>query len=157
VASIEISEPRTEQEFEEYYAIRYERLRKPQGLEQGSERDEALEKASTHLVAKVDGTIAAAASWTMGIDKDAETGGRIVYIWFRNIAVHPDYEALGLGVRLVMHIIETAKQRRVDQLRGNARNDKVRYFERFGFRVLGPGETVNGIEHSLMAGNVKDL
>ncbi len=52
---IEITEPQTDAEYEQYYRLRWERLRQPHGDAYGSERDSPLEATSEHLIAKVDG------------------------------------------------------------------------------------------------------
>ena len=61
-AELEFSEPTTEAEWDEYYRIRYERLRKPLGLPPESVRDDPLEPSSVHRVIKVDGRVVAAAA-----------------------------------------------------------------------------------------------
>ena len=42
--------PRSKEEFEEYFSFRWQLLRKPLGLERGSEQD-ALEKIALHIAA----------------------------------------------------------------------------------------------------------
>src|SRR5579862_5145554 len=57
LVEIELVKPQTDEEFEQYYRLRYERLRKELGLPEGSERDHPAEPSSEHLVAKVDSRI----------------------------------------------------------------------------------------------------
>ena len=92
---IELVKPQTDEEFKQYYRLRYERLRREHGLPEGSERDHPAEASSEHLVAKVDSRIVAALCWAVGMT--ARAGERLIYVRLRQIAVDPEFEGRGIG------------------------------------------------------------
>jgi GNAT superfamily N-acetyltransferase len=149
--SIEISEPRTEQEFEECYRLRYERLRKPHGQPPGSERTDPAESASTHLIARIDGRIVGSFCWAVGMHRDETTGQRNVFVRFRQLAVEPEFEGRGIGRKLLEAGIERARAIGATEIHGNVRAELVPWFESIGFIEVGPGETLFGtVEHVAM-------
>jgi GNAT superfamily N-acetyltransferase len=146
---IEITEPRTEEELEQYYRLRYERLRAEHGLPEGSERDHPAEAGSSHMVAKVDSRIVAAGCWAVGVTQ--RDGARVLYVRFRQLAVDPEYEGRGIGGAMTRHVEARARELGATEVVGNVRVDRVSYFEQHGWVVLGEGEPVHGIEHVSMA------
>jgi GNAT superfamily N-acetyltransferase len=144
---IDIREPATEQEFEEYYRLRYERLRKPQGVPPGGEREGQIEDSSTHLIAEVDGRIVGATSLVVGMRRDPDSGARHVYVRWRNLAIDEEFEGRGIGAALSAAVEERARAIGAKELVGNSRAENVHYFERFGFVAVGPGEDLLGIKH----------
>jgi hypothetical protein len=78
--NIELGEPKTQEEWAEYYRLRYERLRKPLGQLLGSERDDPAEPSSIHIIAKMDGRVVGAGCWLVGL----------MFVRFRQMAVDSD-------------------------------------------------------------------
>jgi len=147
----EITEPKTEQEIEDYYRLRYERLREPLGLPPGTEREDAIEAASTHMIVKADGRVVAAGVWAVGMHQDPATGQRVPFVRFRQMAVDPEYEGRGIGSAMSKHVEARARELGATQIVGNVREENVAYFERRGWVVVGPGETLFGtLEHVAM-------
>lgn len=147
---IELVTPQTDEEFEQYYRLRYERLRKVHGLPEGSERDHPAEPSSEHLIAKVDSRIVAAACWAVGMTE--RDGERLIYVRFRHLAVDPEFEGRGIGDAMTRHVEEYGREIGAGEIVGNVRVDRVSYFERHGWVVLGKGETLYGeLEHISMA------
>ena len=145
----ELTEPRSEEEFEEYYRLRYERLRKPLGLPPGSERDDPAEPASVHIIAKIDGRVVAAACWAVGMRK--EENSRILFVRFRQMAIDPDFEGRGIGGAITRHVEQCARAMGAVEIVGNVRVDQVAYFRRYGFVEQGEGVTLYGhVEHVSM-------
>jgi N-acetylglutamate synthase-like GNAT family acetyltransferase len=148
---IELMEPRTDQEFEDYYRLRYERLRKPHGLSLGSERDHPAEASSIHVIAKADGRVVGAGCWVVGMRKDEQTGARQVFARFRQLAIDHDFDNRGIGVALLRYMEKAARQTGAKEIVGNVRVERVSYFERLGYVVNGRGETLYGnVEHMSM-------
>jgi len=145
----ELTEPKTEEEFEEYYRLRYERLRKPLGLPPGAERDDPAEPASMHIVAKVDGRVVAAGCWAMGMRQ--EENRRIPFVRFRQMAIDHEFDNRGIGIALARYIEKAARQTGAKEILGNVRLEVVPYFERLGYVVKGTGETLfDDVEHMSM-------
>lgn len=148
---VEIAEPRTEQELEEYYRLRYERLRAPHGQPPGSERDNPAEASSTHLIAKVDGRVVGAACWAVGMGRDELTGKRKIFVRSRQLAVDPEFEGRGVGIVLMRHVERGARNVGAEEIVGNVRLELIPYFESLGWFVSGQGETLFGsVEHVSM-------
>jgi GNAT superfamily N-acetyltransferase len=149
---IEIVEPRTDEEFEQYYRLRYERLRKEHGLPEGSERDHPAEPASNHVVAKLDGRIVGAACWAVGMAQ--HDGERQIYVRFRQLAVERELDERGIGIALSRYIEKCAREIGAKEIIGNARAERVPYFESLGYEVRGEGETLFGVVEHVSMGKV---
>jgi GNAT superfamily N-acetyltransferase len=153
---IELTEPKTDHEFEEYYRVRYERLRKPHGQAPGTERDHPAEASSTHLIATVDGHVAGAACWAVGMGKDEATGARQVFVRFRQMAIDEAFDNRGIGIAMSRYIEKRARAIGAAEIVGNVRVERVPYFERLGYTVTGPGETLFGtVEHVSMVKSLR--
>lgn len=148
-SGFEFIEPKTDLEWEEYYRLRYERLRKPLGQPPGSER-EAAEAGSTHIIVKEDGRVIAAGCWAVGMRQDSETGQRRLFVRFRQMAVDPEYEGRGIGSEMTRHVEARAREIGAVEIVGNVREHNVQYFERLGWVIIGPGETMFGLDHVSM-------
>lgn len=136
-AELEFSEPTTEAEWDEYYRIRYERLRKPLGLPPESVRDDPLEPSSVHRVIKVDGRVVAAACWIVGMRQ--EDGRRIIYIRWRQLATEPEFEGRGIGRISMAYREKYARSIGATELVANPRVENVAWFKRHGWVVVGEG------------------
>jgi predicted N-acetyltransferase YhbS len=148
---VEVAEPRTEEELEQYYRLRYERLRQQHGLPPGSEREHPAEIASSHLVAKAGGRIVGAACWAVGVRKGQSPGRRDLYVRFRQLAVEEEFDGRGIGIVLTRQIERAARSLGAKEIVANVRMDHVPYFEHLGYIVDGKGETLFGdVEHMSM-------
>ncbi len=148
---IEITEPRTDQEFDDYYRLRWERLRKPHGLPLGSERGDPAEPGSTHLIAKADKRVVGAACWVAGMRKDEPSGTPRLYVRFRQMAIDEEFDGVGVGIALTRSIEKAARAIGAAEILGNVRVERVPYFERLGYIVTGTGETLfDDVEHMSM-------
>jgi GNAT superfamily N-acetyltransferase len=134
---VEIAKPETEAEWDEYYRIRYERLRKPLGLPPESVRDDPLEPSSEHRVIKVDGQVVGAVCWIVGIR--TEDSGRIIYIRWRQLAMDPEFEGRGLGGITMRYREKYAHSIGATELVANPRLENVAWFKRHGWVVIGEG------------------
>lgn len=148
---IELTEPRTDEEIEQYYKLRYERLRKPHGLPPGSERNHPAEPSSIHVIAKTDGRVVGAACWAVGMSTDGPAGPRRTFVRFRQMAVDHDFDDRGIGIALTRHVEKAARGLGAKEIILNVRVERVPYFERLGYVVTGEGETLfDSVEHLSM-------
>jgi len=134
---LEICEPATEADWDEYYRIRYERLRKPLGLGPETVRDDPMESSSIHRVIKVDGQVVASVCWIVGMRK--EDGRRIIYIRWRQLATEPEFEGRGIGRILMDYREKYARSIGATELVANPRLENVPWFKRHGWVVVGEG------------------
>jgi GNAT superfamily N-acetyltransferase len=135
---LEIVEPRTEAEFEAYYQLRYERLRKPLGLPPGTERDARMEPATIHRVVKTGGRVVAATCWVLGMRTEGDV--RSPYVRWRQMAVDPEFEGRGIGNALMRHVEQNARAIGATELVGNVRVENAPWFSRHGWIEVGEGE-----------------
>jgi GNAT superfamily N-acetyltransferase len=137
VMELDIVEPKGEEEFEAYYRIRYERLRKPLGLPPGTERDDTMEPATIHRVVKIGGRVVAAACWVVGMRRERNV--RRPYVRFRQMAVDPEFEGRGIGNAIMRHVEENARAIGAIELVGNVRMENVPWLSRHGWIEVGEG------------------
>jgi ribosomal protein S18 acetylase RimI-like enzyme len=88
--------------------------------------------------------VIAAGCWAVGSRKDPDTGRRVMFVRYRQMAVDPEFEGRGLGSLLMEHVIESARKIGASEVVGNIRVDNVEWFKTFGYQVVGPGETLFG-------------
>jgi GNAT superfamily N-acetyltransferase len=149
VSVIEITEPRTEEEFEDYYRLRYERLRKPHGQPPGSEREDPLEAQSHHAIAKIDGRIVGAECWVLLSRREGRLRRKVPIVRSRQIAVDPNFEGRGVASALFDHVEAWAREIGARELIGNVREEIVPWITRRGWEVRGEGVTLYGTVKSL--------
>lgn len=133
---------------EAYFNLRYEQLRKPQGLPPGSERQGDIEQGSTHLIALFRGKIIGATAMIVGMNQDAASAERYVFVRWRTLAIAQGVQRVGLGSAMYAEVERRARASGAREIIGNARSDKLPFFLRLGFEPTGPGETVAGIMHT---------
>jgi GNAT superfamily N-acetyltransferase len=146
---VEVTEPETDEEFEAYYRLRYEQLRKPLGALPGSERDDPLEAESKHLIAKIDGRVVGAETWVV-LTKGSASNPKL-YAQSRQTAIDPEYQRFGIGSALLTVVEQRAREMGATEIIGYARADVVGWVESQGWKVWGPGPTLLGqIKHVLV-------
>jgi GNAT superfamily N-acetyltransferase len=146
---IELREPETQEEWAEYYRLRYERLRKPLGQSPGSERDDPAEPSSVHIIAKVDGRVVGAGCWVVGLRSGSDPGARRMFVRFRQMAVDPEFEGRGIGGAITRHVEERSRALGAVEIVGNVRAENVGYFRRHGWIERGEGVTLFGNVESI--------
>ena|SRR5438067_394942 len=139
---IELGEPKTEEEWAEYYRLRYERLRKPLGLPPGSEGDDPAEPSSAHIVARLDGRVVGAGCWVVGLKQGDDPRTRRMFVRFRQMAVHPDYEHRGIGSAITRHVEDQARALGAVEIVGNVRAENVGFFRRHDWIEQAEGVTL---------------
>ena len=98
-----VEQPTTPKDFELYYQLRYNVLRKPWGHPVGSEFDET-DSTSIHAFIKADGK-AIACSRLHFVDN--------ITAQIRYMAVHPDYQGKGLGKLIINYLEDISKQKQI--------------------------------------------
>lgn len=130
-------EPRSDEEWQTYYRLRYERLRKPLGLPLTSVTEDPLEPASTHRMIKFGDRIIAGTCWIVGMRK--EQGQRVSYVRWRQLGVDPEFEGLGVARVSMAHVERYARSIGAVELVGNPRIEHVPWFRRSGWVEIGEG------------------
>jgi len=116
--------PKSQQEFEQYYHLRWKILRKPLNQIQGSERDE-LEAQSVHrAVFDVKGNVVAVARLHFSSMFSAQ---------IRYMAVDDDFQGRGLGQQLVIALEQFAISLGINQVSLKAREQAVNFYQNLSY------------------------
>ena len=141
-----VRSPNTEQEWCDYYLLRWQILRKPWSQPLGSERDEH-ENSSYHLLA---------------IDKNKTVigVGRIHKIndftaQIRYMAVSDLHRHTGIGSNLLVALENKATNWSCNEIVLNARNSCQRFYQKHAYLIVEAGPTLYGsITHTKMKKNI---
>ena len=122
-----ISTPVTPAEFEAYYLLRWQVLRKPWGQPKGSEKDE-LENTSFHLMAVIEsGKICGVCR----LDFIDDSTGQIRYM-----AVRPDMQGQGVGHGLIEKAELHAQEKGLHRIFLHSRASACDFYKQQGYTIL---------------------
>jgi len=119
-----LSSPETEQEFQQYYHLRWRILRKPWGQAEGSEQDDN-ENNAYHVMAMENNKTVAVARLEFFNDTAQ----------LRYMAVDDAYQKQGIGRSIILHMEKYAKENNTHTLFLNAREIAVGFYEKQGYKV----------------------
>ena len=136
-----VEQPSTTKDFEIYYQLRYEVLRKPWHQPLGSELDET-DNTSIHAFVKTDNKAIACARLHFVDDKISQ---------IRYMAVHPDYQGKGLGKLVVTYLEDVSKKNGRLEIILHARENAVDFYKNCGYTINEKSYLLWGkIQHYLM-------
>jgi GNAT superfamily N-acetyltransferase len=142
----QIISPKTNQEWEAYYDLRYTILRKPWHQPKGSEKSDN-EEACTHALLIDENANALAcgrSEWT-----NAET------IQIRYMAVSHSFQGKGAGGKILQFLEENAKQNGAIKVLLHARENAISFYIKHGYAIKEKSHLLfSEIQHFLMQ---KDL
>ena len=141
---IEIKEPSTKQEWDMYYKIRWEILRKPLGLKQGSERDE-LDQVANHRIVEKQKNILAVGRLHFNSNNTAQ---------IRYMAVIQNSQRNGYGKLLVDEFVKIAKQNNISKIVLYSRDSVIKFYEKLGFSIIARAHKLKSVQHFLMQKNI---
>lgn len=133
--------PKSDTDFEKYYALRWRILRKPWGQQKGSEVNKC-DGDAFHIFAEKDNKVIG-----VGCIHELEDGvGRI-----RLMAVDNDFQKQGIGDAIVKLLEDNAKSKKWSKVRLWARESAVSFYEKSGYEIVGDGYTIfDVIKHKIM-------
>lgn len=138
--------PSTSQHWDDYFDLRWRILRAPWNHPRGSERDNFDESSDrvSHVAAFTTATqLVGVGRIHFNSDDEAQ---------IRYMAVEAEYRGQGIGLSIVKRLETFASERGARQIVLNARAEVVEFYERLGYRVIGPGPTMFGdVRHRRMA------
>lgn len=139
---IEVRAPRNEQEWENYFDLRYRILREPLGKERGSEKNDG-DKTGEHICI-YDNSILKAIARLDKTDQDHVAQVRFV-------AVEKAQQGKGYG-RMIMEAVEEISEDRGDtKMILNARDYAVDFYLKLGYEVVEKSHLLFGVlQHYLM-------
>jgi len=120
--------PKTAEEFEQYYQLRWQVLRQPWGQALGSERD-SLEKESFHrMVVDENNKVLAVGR----LEKTSQYSGQV-----RFMAVCQSAQGQGLGRKIIESLEQQAKKLGITDLTLNARENALSFYHKLGYTSKG--------------------
>ena len=140
-----VRSPQTEQEWYDYYLLRWQILREPWKQPLGSERDE-LEDSSYHQLALNNKTIIGAGRIHIINNSTAQ---------IRYMAVSDSYRRKGIGSKLLVSLENKARKWGCTEIILNARNSCIRFYKKHAYLEIENGPTLYGsIAHTRMRKNI---
>ena len=140
---MKIIEPTTSEEFEKYYNLRYEVLRKPWGQPPGSERDEG-EETSIHRMIIDNKTGNALAVGRIHFNSTHEAQ-------IRYMAVADDLQGKGLGSQIISALEDVARGKGIQRIILSARENARQFYKNNGYEIMEKTHLLFGkIQHWLM-------
>ena len=137
---IKICSPEGKQ-FEKYYELRWEVLRKPWNQPRGSERDDMEDKA-IHIMACDGNKIVGVARLHFNSIKEAQ---------IRYMAVEEGYRMQGIGSMMLRRLEEMAKEKGAQYIILNARENAVNFYKKNGYSIIEKSYVLfNEIQHYKM-------
>lgn len=118
--------PKTEDEFRQYYHLRWRMLRQPWGQAEGTEQDKDDEHCY-HIMAIKNNTVCGIAR----LEFPANTSAQLRYM-----AVDSTYQHQGIGRKIVIHMEHHAKHNNADELFLHARENAVSFYEKLGYKII---------------------
>lgn len=144
----QVVSPKTEEDFERYYKVRWKLLRKPWDLPEGSEKDEYESHAYHRMI--VDGDNNPIAVGRLHVT-DVEEGQ------IRYMAVEKKHRGNRLGTLLIMALEEVARQQGIKRLILNSQEGSDAFYTKCGYRITGDAPTLFGsIAHQQMKKNLSE-
>ena len=138
--SIVFRSPNSDQEFEQYFKFRWELLRKPLGLERGSEQDH-LERSAFHIAAFYNVHIIAVGR----LQIENEDSARIRYM-----AVDSNYRRQGVGSTILKQLEQTAGENNITTCWLLAREEVVPFYLKNNYEIQGVANSEIDIPHQRM-------
>ncbi|MGB1262048.1 MAG: YiiD C-terminal domain-containing protein [Cognaticolwellia sp.] len=135
--------PKNNAEFEQYYQLRWQILRKPWQQPIGSEKDD-LEAQSYHRVVVDD------MDNIVGVGRIHNSEQNIAQI--RYMAIDPSAQGRGLGNLLIQELERTAAHVGVKTIELNARDNAIGFYQQLGYFDKGYSHTLYGeVSHNKMS------
>ena len=138
--------PRTQDEWENYFDLRWRVLRAPWNQPRGSEKDDRETESEHFMIVGPDSKALAVGRLHLNTPAEAQV---------RFMAVDPQAQSHGLGSLVLRECERRARAAGATSIVLNARDDVQGFYVRHGFVAIEPGETIfSVIKHVRMR---KDL
>lgn len=121
-----LQEPVSQEDFEKYYQLRWEVLRKPWNQPKGSEKDEN-ENTSIHVMAMDD------AGECVGVSRLQFNSAEEAQVRF--MGVRDDQQGKGVGKKLMHYLEEKAREKGAKKIMLQARENAVAFYLSIGYEV----------------------
>jgi GNAT superfamily N-acetyltransferase len=140
-----IREPRTQEEWADYYDLRWRILRKPWAEAKASARDEH-ESGAIHLMAWAEDTLVGVGRLHFNSPEEAQV---------RYMAVEPEHSGHGVGSSILHALEDRARHAGARRIVLNAREMAVSFYRKHGYTLVGKSGTLFGsIDHWSMSKDI---
>ena len=140
---MKIIEPNSSAEFEQYYNLRYEVLRKPWLQPKGSEKDDG-DKSSIHrmIIDESNGKAVAVGRLQFNTSEEAQ---------IRYMAVSDNYQLMGYGNIIVKTLEDIALNKGIRNIILQARGNALKFYWKNGYEIIEKSYLLfDEIQHWLM-------
>ena len=139
---MKVTEPQSEEEFEKYYHLRWEILRKPWGWERGSEVTDDEDKCVHAMICDENKNVLAVCRLQMNSDDTAQ---------IRFMGVKDDMQGKGLGKKIIHYLENKAREKRAKKIILQARENALDFYKKMDYSVIEKSHLLWGaIQHYLM-------
>ncbi len=144
---MEVLEPKTKEEFEKYYDLRWRLLRKPWNQPRGSEKDE-LENQSIHIM------VTDETSNIIGVGRGHFNSKDEAQI--RYMAVEENQRGKGIGRAILEELENRLREKRIKYIVLNAREPTINFYKRYGYNIIEKAHILfDSISHFKMRKDLK--
>lgn len=141
-ASFKVIEPKTPKEFESYFQLRWEVLRKPWGQPKGSEQDKSDSTAIHRMVLDQQGCTIGVGMLIFNSDEEAQ---------IRFMAVSENFQGMNVGTILIDCLESVARERKCSFIVLQSRQSAIEFYKKNGFNLIKKTYLLFGeIQHFLM-------
>ncbi|MGA8265182.1 MAG: GNAT family N-acetyltransferase [Ignavibacteriaceae bacterium] len=130
-----ITQPKTPEEFEKYYDLRWRILRAPWDQPKGSEKDDKEETAIHVMVCEAEGIPVGAGRAHFNCNDEAQ---------IRYMAVEENKREKGVGAMVLVELETRAKGKGAKYIMLNARDSAVKFYEKHGYKIVKQAHTLFG-------------
>ena len=136
-----IKEPKTEEEFEQYYDLRWRILRKSWNQPRESEKDEK-ENESIHIMAIFEGKVIGCGRGHFNSPTEAQ---------IRYMAVEEGFQGKGVGTKILNDLERKLIEKGAKTIILNARENAVNFYQKHNYKIIDKGHALfNVIKHYKM-------
>lgn len=144
-----VTTPESEEDFDKYFAFRWEMLRKPWNYPLGSEKDEYEQVSHHRMIVDADKNVLAIGRLHFNTSEEAQ---------IRHIAVAASQQGRGLGKMIVSALEGVARHEGVERIVTNSRELSMPFFKSCGYEVAGESPNELGtLSRSLMIKKLTEL
>ena len=139
---MEVTEPRSPEDFENYYRLRWEVLRKPWGWERGSELADDEDQCVHAMIYDEKGEAVAVCRLQMNSAEEAQ---------LRFMGVRDDQQGKGLGRIIIRYLENKAREKGATRMILQARDNAVDFYKKQDYTIVERSHLMWGkIQHYLM-------
>ncbi|HLL60416.1 MAG TPA: GNAT family N-acetyltransferase [Candidatus Nitrosocosmicus sp.] len=143
--NISLIEPKTQEDFQKYYQLRWKVLRQPWGQPEGSEKDE-LEHQSIHIMACINKEVVGVGRLHFNSSQEAQ---------IRYMAIDEKHNGKGIGSHILQKLERRAKKNKASYIVLHARETAIPFYEKNGYSILEKSHIFFGnIHHFKMIKNI---